>query len=123
MASVKGLEAQNIIIHNFGKFLINNSKKEKDIFYRQIYVLLTRAQERVILSISNETELFNNHETEKVLKILKDYAKKTENVPITPDKNIKLAKIKPILKEVKEGAELIVTGAELFGVIAGLFNL
>jgi len=123
MASVKGLEAQNIIIHNFGKFLINNSKKEKDIFYRQIYVLLTRAQERVILSISNESELLNNPETEKVLKVLKDYAKKTEDIPISNDKNIKLAKIKPILKEIKEGAELIVTGAELFGVIAGLFNL
>jgi superfamily I DNA/RNA helicase len=76
MASVKGLEAQNIIIHNFGKFLINNSIKDKDIFYRQIYVLLTRAQNKVMLSISNESEFINNDITEEVLNILKDYAKK-----------------------------------------------
>ncbi|MEO1923160.1 MAG: hypothetical protein ABGX25_01425, partial [Nautiliaceae bacterium] len=123
MASVKGLEAQNIIIHNFGKFLANNSK-QKDVFYRQIYVLLTRAQEKITLSISNEAELLANPETEKILNILKEYQEKTKDLSAnTNSQNIKLAKIKPILKEVKEGAELIVTGAELFGVIAGLFTL
>lgn len=121
--SVKGLEAQNIIIHNFGKFLINNSLKEKDIFYRQIYVLLTRAQNRVFLSISNEDDLVNNFNTAKVLDILKDYSNETENISEKNiENNLKTAKIKPILQEVKEGAELIVTGAELFGVITGLFN-
>ena len=123
MASVKGLEAQNIIIHNFGKFLANNSK-QKDVFYRQIYVLLTRAQEKITLSISNEAELLANPETEKILNILKEYQEKTKDITTnTNSQNIRLAKIKPILKEVKEGAELIVTGAELFGVIAGLFTL
>jgi hypothetical protein len=125
MASVKGLEGQNIIIHNFGQFLINNSNKEKDVFYRQIYVLLTRAQEKVILSISNEKELLNNEKTREILEILKEYQKSTKNIKDeTPktEKNIKLAKIKPILNEIKESAEIIVTGAELFGVIAGLFN-
>jgi superfamily I DNA/RNA helicase len=120
MASVKGLEAQNIIIHSFGKFLANNSK-QKDVFYRQIYVLLTRAQEKVILSISNEAELLSNPETEKILNVLKEYQQKTEHITFTNSQNIKLAKIKPILKEVKDGAELIVTSAELFRIIAGLF--
>jgi len=125
MASVKGLEGQNIIIHNFGKFLINNSKKEKDVFFRQIYVLLTRAQEKVILSISNEHELLKNEKTKEVLEILKEYQKNTKTLSENKNnkKNIKLAKIKPVLKEIKEGAEIIVTGAELFGVIAGLFTL
>lgn len=124
MASVKGLEAQNIIIHNFGKFLIHNSKKEKDVFYRQVYVLLTRAQNKVLLSISNENELINDSKTEEVLNILKDYAKKTEHISeeTAEENNIKLAKIKPILSNVKEVGELIVTGAELFGIITGLFN-
>jgi hypothetical protein len=65
-----------------------------------------------------------NPETEKILNILKEYQEKTKDLSTnTNSQNIKLAKIKPILKEVKEGAELIVTGAELFGVIAGLFTL
>ena len=123
MASVKGLEAQNIIIHNFGIFLASNATKEKDVFYRQIYVLLTRAQERIYLSISNQTELMQNPKTEEILKILKEYEQKTKEIPIQNQKDMKLSKIKPVLKEVKDGAELIVTGAELFGIIAGLFSL
>ena len=123
MASVKGLEAQNIIIHNFGIFLASNAIKEKDVFYRQIYVLLTRAQERIYLSISNQTELMQNPKTEEILKILKEYEQKTKEIPIQNQKDMKLSKIKPVLKEVKDGAELIVTGAELFGIIAGLFSL
>ncbi len=123
MASVKGLEAQNIIIHNFGTFLASNAIKEKDVFYRQIYVLLTRAQEKIYLSISNETELIQNPKTEEIFNILKDYEQKTEKIPLEKQSDMKLAKIKPMLKEVKEGAELIVTGAELFGIIAGLFSL
>jgi len=123
MASVKGLEAQNIIIHNFGKFLINNSKIEKDVFYRQVYVLLTRAQDRIFLSISNIDEILKNPKTEKIYNILKSYENYKE-VTKNDSSSIKLAKIKPILdmQSVKEGAELIVTGAELFGVIAGLFS-
>lgn len=123
MASVKGLEAQNIIIHNFGIFLASNATKEKDVFYRQIYVLLTRAQERIYLSISNQTELMQNPKTEEILNILKEYEQKTKEIPIQNQKDMKLSKIKPVLKEVKDGAELIVTGAELFGIIAGLFSL
>ena len=123
MASVKGLEAQNIIIHNFGIFLASNAIKEKDVFYRQIYVLLTRAQERIYLSISNQTELMQNPKTEEILKILKEYEQKTKEIPIQNQKDMKLSKIKPVLKEVKDGAELIVTGAELFGIIAELFSL
>ncbi|NPA88525.1 MAG: AAA family ATPase [Epsilonproteobacteria bacterium] len=122
MASVKGLEAQNIIIHGFGKFLIKNYK-QKDVFYRQIYVLLTRAQQKITLSISNEKELLQIPETKEIIEILRAYETKTKDVQIpTESDELKLAKIKPILSSVKEGAELIVTGAELFGIIAGLFN-
>jgi len=121
IASVKGLESQNIIIHNFGSFLLKSSKS--DIFYRQIYVLLTRAQNRVILSIPNKKEILENDNTKTVLEILEKYQKETNSLKIEKNEdNTKLAKIKPILQEVKEGAELIVTGAELFGVIAGLFG-
>jgi superfamily I DNA/RNA helicase len=128
MASVKGLEAQNVIIHNFGKFLINNSSKEKDVFYRQVYVLLTRAQDRIFLSISNKDEIINNPKTEKIYNILKSYENYKEpdnNINNENTSSLKLAKIKPVLnmQSLKEGAELIVTGAELFGVIAGLFSL
>ena len=117
MQSVKGLEAHNVVIHKFGDFLINNIKY-KDVFYRQIYVLLTRAQENIYLSI-NESKLIN-HEAEEILKILKDYQTKDKN--IKNESNIKIAKIKPKIEKVKSGMEFIVTAGELFGVIAGLFN-
>ena len=123
MASVKGLEAQNIIIHNFSKFLLNGANYDSDIFYRQIYVLLTRAQEKVIISIENENELKANPKTKKVLEILYKYNKPIEKTnQITNSSNIQLSKIKPILQGFKESAEFIVTGAELFSIIAGLFS-
>ena len=120
--SIKGLEAQNVIIHNFDLFLLRNADN-KDTFYRQIYVLLTRAQSKLILSISNDTKLKNNENTEKILEILKEYQTKTKDISLDTDKKHKLAKIKPVISNVKEGMELIVTGAELFGVIAGLFSV
>ena len=120
--SIKGLEAQNVIIHNFDLFLLRNADN-KDTFYRQIYVLLTRAQSKLILSISNDTKLKNNENTDKILEILKEYQTKTKDISLDTDKKHKLAKIKPVISNVKEGMELIVTGAELFGVIAGLFSV
>lgn len=122
IASVKGLEAQNIIVHSFGDFL-KNSLREKDIFYRKIYVLLTRAQEKIILSISNQNELLKRKECKIVLDVLNKYQNLTKHIPNEKTKDVKLAKIKPILQNVKEGAEFIVTGAELFSVISGLFAL
>ena len=35
--------------------------------------------------------------------------------------SLKLASIKPVLRDVKDGAELVVAGSQLFAIIAGLF--
>jgi len=121
MQSVKGLEAHNVLIHKFGDFLINNSRFP-DIFYRQIYVLLTRAQENIYLSISNKVEIINNEKTDKILKVLKDYQSQIEINIQENENSIKIAKIKPAIENVKTGMEFIVTASELFGVIAGLFT-
>lgn len=129
MASVKGLESHNILIHSFGNFLYKNANEKNNIFYRQVYVLLTRAQNNLILSIPNEEELLMHNGASGVMKILRRYADAVQQKelhtdrPIQASDEIRLAKIKPVIENVKEGAELIVTASELFGVIAGLFSL
>ncbi len=126
MASVKGLESQNILIHNFGNFLAKSAHNNNDIFYRQIYVLLTRAQNKLYLSIPNEEELLDMEKASGIIKVLRRYTEVTQHKVILQEEEentIRLAKIKPVIENVKEGAELIVTASELFGVIAGLFTL
>ena len=54
------------------------------------------------------------------------YANLTQVLP-EPDEHkktkssLKLASIKPVLRDVKDGAELVVAGSQLFAIIAGLF--
>ena len=38
-----------------------------------------------------------------------------------PSSSLKLASIRPVLRDVKEGAELVAAGSQLFAIIAGLF--
>ena len=45
--------------------------------------------------------------------------KKSEQ--IKEKSSLKLASIRPVLRDVKEGAELVVAGSQLFAIIAGLF--
>ena len=40
----------------------------------------------------------------------------------TASSKIKLASIKPVLRDIKDRAELVVAGSELFAIIAGLFG-
>ena len=69
--SVKGLEAQNIIIHNFDMFLTQAIKYEKDIFYRKLYVLLTRAQKNLYISI--DEKMFKDEISKDILNSLLKY--------------------------------------------------
>jgi hypothetical protein len=41
----------------------------------------------------------------------------------TKNNNLKLAKLRPALRDVKEGTELVVAASELFAIIGGLFAL
>jgi len=115
---VKGLEADNIIIYKFHEILNVFYKYDREIFYRKIYVLLTRAQKNIYLSI-DESKL--NEELKPVLEIFKKYQKK--NAINNSNDEVKLTKLNKInLDNVKKTGELVVLGAELFSVIAGLFT-
>ena len=120
--SVKGLEAQNIIIHNFDMFLNQALKYEKDIFYRKLYVLLTRAQKN--LYISYDEKILNDEISKNVIKIIeKNQSLFKEEIAEEKDHKLaNLTKLKPTKEQVKTTGEFIVLGAELFAVIGGLFS-
>lgn len=124
--AVKGLEAKNIIIHSFDTFLNKAYEKEKDILFRKIYVLITRSQKNLYLSINNKNV---NREIQEILQILKKYNSKNIEESFNEEKETvkglsKLTNLpKPSKEKLKETGEFIVLGAELFSVIAGLFAL
>ena len=121
--SVKGLEAKNVIIVNFDRFLSTCLKSERDIFYRKLYVVLTRASNQLFISI-DEANL-QDETSKKIVEILKKYKtpKQEINIKVDDKPNLsKLSKIKLSKDELKKTGELVVLGAELFAVIAGLFS-
>ena len=124
--SIKGLEAQNVIIHNFLPFLQTIYKNERELFYRKIYVLLTRSRENLYISLPKNLDENLPDEIKQVIDIIKKYATITQDLPkkseqIKEKSSLKLASIRPVLRDVKEGAELVVAGSQLFAIIAGLF--
>lgn len=127
MQSIKGLEAQNIIIHNFLPFIKMTFENDKKLFYRKIYVLLTRSKENLYISLPDKIDENLPKEIKEVISIIKEHACKIEerNQEVSSSKfcsKIKLASIKPVLRDVKDGAELVVAGSQLFAIIAGLFG-
>lgn len=127
MQSIKGLEAQNIIIHNFLPFIKMTFENDKKLFYRKIYVLLTRSKENLYISLPDKIDENLPKEIKEVMSIIKEHACKIEerNQDVSSSKfcsKIKLASIKPVLRDVKDGAELVVAGSQLFAIIAGLFG-
>jgi len=128
MQSIKGLEAQNIVIHNFLPFLQTTLKNDRKLFFRKIYVLLTRSKENLYVSIPEKLDENLPAEIKNVIETIKKYASiaKAAEEPSKDEKTvsskIKLASIKPVLRDIKDGAELVVAGSELFAIIAGLFG-
>lgn len=62
----------------------------------------------------------------QVIEVIKKYATITHDLPpkneqIKEKSSLKLASIRPVLRDVKEGAELVVAGSQLFAIIARLF--
>jgi len=78
LQAVKGLEADNIIIHSFDYFLLKSFKdpKEREILYRKIYVLMTRAKENIFLSIreNSYSKIKEIPELAKILNIIEKYS-------------------------------------------------
>ena len=128
--SIKGLEAKNIILHNFDQFLLTTAQYDNNIMYRKIYVLFTRALENIYISIENEEKLSKNTDLLNILNIIKKHKlaidKDNDNNKnkITNNKTnkISLAKLKPKLSNVKETGEMVIVASELFALVAGLFG-
>ena len=121
MSAVKGLEADNVIIHNFEEFL--NVASKNDIFYRQIYVLLTRSKKNIYISV-NKDELILNEKNKKVLDILNKFSNSTIDT-IVDSNVVKSANLfNNVDKEkIEKTTSVLVAGAEIFAAIAGLFNM
>ena len=121
--SVKGLESKNVVIINFDKFLSMCLKSERDILYRKLYVILTRASNQLFISI-DEANLEDDI-SKKIVEVLKKYSTSQKEISIKVDDKpnlSKLSKIKASKEELKKTGELVVLGAELFAVIAGFFG-
>ena len=125
--AVKGLEAETVIIHSFDYFMNRSFKSERDIFYRKLYVLLTRAQKNIYLSIDPKN--IKNEEVSNIINILDKYSKNNiSQTALEAKEEIELLKvgnifdIKPKLKKAKEIGEYIVVGAEVTAASAGFLS-
>ena len=92
MQSIKGLEAQNIVIHNFLPFLQTTLKNDRKLFFRKIYVLLTRSKENLYVSIPEKLDENLPNEIKSVIETIKKYASiaKAAEGPNKDEKNRKL---------------------------------
>ena len=70
--SIKGLEAQNVIIHTFLPFLQTIYKNEMALFYRKIYVLLTRSRENLYISLPKNLDENLPDEIKQVIEVIKN---------------------------------------------------
>ena len=117
-----------IVIHNFLLFLQTTLKNDRKLFYRKIYVLLTRSKENLYVLIPEKfdenlpAEIKNVIETIKKIRKHSKSCRRAEQRQKTASSKIKLASIKPVLRDIKDRAELVVAGSELFAIIAGLFG-
>jgi len=116
ISAVKGLEAENIIIHNFEEFL-NVASQNKE-FFRQVYVLLTRTKKNIYISINKE-ELKNNEKIDLVIDILNKYSNTTIDTviksfkePVVIDDETK--------EKIRKGASILIRGVEILSAFMGL---
>jgi len=125
--SIKGLEAKNIILHNFDQFLFATLKYDKEIVYRKIYVLFTRALENLYISIDNYEKLSAYPEAKRIFEIIKQHKdNQVQNLPLNKKEEkalkVDLAKLKPKLSSAKEAGEMVIVASELFALVAGVFG-
>ena len=112
------MKHKNVIIHNFLPFLQTIHKNERALFYRKIYVLLTRSRENLYISLPKNLDENLPDEISQVIEVIKKYASITQDLPpkneeIKEKSSLKLASIRPVLRDVKEVGELVVTGSAL----------
>ncbi len=110
---IKGLESEVIILHNFDRFLLTALKYEKELLYRKVYVLLTRAKERLYISLPNNFG-DTSQEITTILQTIQKYTSASNS-----SGEISSASLIPKVK--KENLEMAVLATEFFAAIAGFF--
>lgn len=132
--SAKGLEAEAVVLHDFVPLIRIIAKSEPELFYRKVYVLLTRAKRSVYVSITEDNRK-TSAEVELVLSTLKKYEtsnhleQKINNedvgntsIPLeTKTSNFKLADLVPSVAGARDGAELVVAASQILAFITGMF--
>ena len=71
---INALHAKNVFIHNFLRFLQTTLKNDRKLFYRKIYVLLTRSKENLYVSIPEKLDENLPAEIKNVIETIKKYA-------------------------------------------------
>jgi len=128
LQAVKGLEADNIVIHGFDYFLLKNyeNEKERRILLRKIYVLMTRAKENLFLSIGNEfyPKIERVPELRDILNIIRKYTKlyHPEKLTISSSTVLEKEKEKEEGSHFYSGFALIKDIAELTNAIMGIMG-
>ncbi len=110
----------------FCRFCKPYIKMKWRFFIEKFYVLLTRSRENLYILLPKKLDENLPDEIKQVIEVIKKYASITQDLPkkseqIKEKSSLKLASIRPVLRDVKEVGELVVTGSQLFAIIAGLF--
>ena len=123
--SIKGLEAENVILYRFTQFLEDVEHHDPELLYRSAYVVMTRALERLYVCTH-----FDNPPSETIQGILAEitqYETGEEDTALSKNEkerdSHRLAKLRPVIQDVKETSELVVAASEIFALIAGTFSL
>ncbi len=119
--SIKGLEAKRVILYDFATYLNSAFKYGTTNIYRQVYVLLTRAQERVIVFLDEATVL-NDPRAVTIAQTIRLH-RSAETIIESPevDESYLMVKLIHKAKDLKDKAEPIIVVGELVGFVLGLF--
>jgi len=106
---------------NSNYYLLSNVASKNSIFYRQVYVLLTRSKKNIYISI-NEKELIRNEKIDNILKILNKYSNSViDEIASSKIENNNSFKIDK--EKIDLGKNILIAGLEIFGAVAGIFNM
>lgn len=119
--SVKGLEANTIIIHNFVGFLLAVYHNEKELFYRKAYVLFTRAKSRLIISVPEKLDESLPERIKDVIAKIKLATTSAPSPKAKADNHYRLANLMPAIRDARDVTELVVAGSQLALILAGLW--
>ncbi len=121
--SIKGLEAENVILYRFPQFLEDVERHDPALLYRSAYVVMTRALER--LYVCTHHDKTPSETIQSILSEISQYETEEEDFSHNSEHEAshRLAKLRPVIQNVKETSELVVAASEVFALIAGTFSL